>query len=156
VASAHYRIPYSNAAVTAALLHDVGKVLMARFLDPDALEYLRLSRLEGGEQASEAEVEILAASHGELGALVAAHWGMPDEIVRALQFHHDLGGAPDAHRRDAALVALSDVVAKEVAPSRLQPEVPGHERAAALGALELAATGFEEFADAVRLRFQRI
>jgi len=156
VASTHYRLPYSNAAVTAALLHDVGKVLMARFLDPDALEYLRLARLEGGAHTSEAEKEVLAASHGELGALVAAHWGMPDEIVRAVQFHHDLAGAPDEHRRDAALVALADVVAKEVAPSRVQPGVPEQERTNALAALGLAAAGFADFVATVRLRFERV
>lgn len=156
VASAHYRLPFSSAAVTAALLHDVGKVLMARFLDPDALEYLQLARLEGGEPCCLAEQEVLSVSHAELGALVAAHWGMPEEIVRAVQFHHDLAGAPDAHRRDAALVALADLAAKEVAPPRHPIPAPADERASILAALGLSAAGFDDYCSAARTRFARL
>lgn len=156
VTAEHFGQPYSAAAVTAALLHDVGKVLMARFLDPDALEYLRLARLEGGEQASSAEVEVLSASHGELGALVAAHWGMPEEIVRAIQFHHEPEESPAAHRRDAALVRLADLAAKDVAPSRLQAPAVEEERVAACEALGLACIGFDAFCEVVGRRFARV
>lgn len=156
VASPHFRIPFSTAAVTAALLHDVGKVLMARFLDPDALEYLQLARLAGGQECCMAEQEVLAVSHGELGALVAVHWGMPDEIVRAIQFHHDLGAAPEAHRRDAALVQLADAAAKEIAPPRNQGGVVEPERDAALTALGLSAEGFPAFVEAARARLARL
>jgi hypothetical protein len=81
---------------------------------------------------------------------------MPDEIVRAVQAHHDLEGAPEEHRRDAALVALADLAAKEVAPPRLPQVVTADERARVLGALELPAQGFERYVEAVRLRFARL
>ncbi len=156
VASPHFRLPFSAAAVTAALLHDVGKVLLARFLDPDTLEYLHLARLEGGFESCSAEQEVLAVSHAELGALVAAHWGMPDEIVRAIQFHHDLAGAPEALRRDAALVQLADSAAKEIAPSRIPGSPLDAERAAALAVLGLEAQGYPAFVEAARARFARL
>lgn len=155
-ASAHFRLPYSNAAVTAALLHDVGKVLMARFLDPETLDYLRLARMEGGHSMREAELEVLTISHGELGALVATHWGMPEEIARAVQYHHDLAGAPSAHRGDAALVQLADSVAKVVSPPRIRAEDDPEERAAALAHLGAPAADFDAFCALVRQRFARV
>lgn len=155
-ASAHFRLPYSTAAATAALLHDVGKVLMARFLEPETLDYLRLARMEGGHSLREAELEVLTISHGELGALVAAHWGMPEEITRAVQHHHDLAGAPRAHATDAALVALADSAAKVVSPPRIRAEDDPAERAAALALLGAPPAAFEGFCELVKQRFARI
>lgn len=156
LASPHFRLSYSTAGVTAALLHDVGKIVMARFLDPDTLEYLRLARVEGGESERGAEMEILAVSHGELGALVAAHWGMPEVIVRAVQYHHDLAGVPEAHRRDAALVKLADSAAKVVAPSRVPAHDDPEELAAAQAILRVVPEGFPAFCEAVERRFRKI
>jgi HD-like signal output (HDOD) protein len=151
LASPHFRLSYSTAGVTAALLHDVGKIVMARFLDPDTLEYLRLARVEGGESERGAEMEILAVSHGELGALVAAHWGMPE-----VQYHHDLAGVPEAHRRDAALVKVADSAAKVVAPSRLPAHDDPEELAAAQAILRIEPADFPAFCEAVERRFRKI
>jgi len=74
---------------TAALLHDVGKLVLARFLDRDLLDYLARSRQEGGRSALEAECEILGVHHGELGALICQHWELSDSICRGVMHHHD-------------------------------------------------------------------
>lgn len=156
VASAHFGLRDSSAAVTAALLHDVGKVLIARFLDPETLDYLRLACLEGGRSTLAGELEVLSISHGELGALVAAHWGLPQEIVGAIQHHHDLAGAPEAHRHDAALVRVADSVARAVAPQRIPSAEDPAELALALQGLGLVPERLPAFTEAVRARFLRI
>jgi HD-like signal output (HDOD) protein len=74
---------------TAALLHDVGKLVLARFLDRDLLDYLERSRREGGNSALEAEREILGVHHGELGGLICQHWDLSDNICRGVAYHHD-------------------------------------------------------------------
>jgi putative nucleotidyltransferase with HDIG domain len=152
----HFRLRPSPAAATAALLHDVGKVLLARFLDPETLDYLRLACLESGRTVHEAEHVVLSLSHGELGALVAAHWGMPEAIVRAVHHHHDLESAPEEARVDAALVQLADSTAKAVAPPRIAPLEDPRSLALALEVLGLRAEALPAFREAVRERLERL
>jgi HD-like signal output (HDOD) protein len=40
--------------------------------------------------ALDIELEIVALTHDELGAELARHWGLPEEIVTAIRFHHDV------------------------------------------------------------------
>lgn len=161
LAPAHYGLQpsasaSSSAAPTAALLHDVGKILMARFLDPETLDYLRLACMESGHTLHEAELQVLSVSHGELSALVAAHWGMPEEIVRAVHHHHDPAAAPEAGRTDAALVQLADATAKVVAPAHIRAHEDPRELETALQILGLSRADLPAFHDAVRARFVRI
>lgn len=156
LAGAHFRLGSSTVAVTAALLHDVGKVVMARFLDPETLDYLALARVEGGDTGREAELEILSVTHGELGGLIADHWGMPEEIARAVQYHHDLANAPEAFRRDACLVQLADAAAKVVAPPRYPTIDDPAELDLALAGLGLKRADFPAFCEAAKARFQKL
>jgi len=73
---------------TAALLHDIGKLLLARHLEPDLQRYLRLARESGGMAEERAEIEVLGVHHAELGGLVAQHWNLPPEIVEGISYHH--------------------------------------------------------------------
>src|SRR5581483_6124697 len=98
-------------AFTAALLHDVGKLVLVRFLSRDLQELLERARSEGHVAALEAEREILGVDHAELGELVVQHWGLPDAIARPIAAHHapteDDGPVADA-------VHLADVIAKRI------------------------------------------
>lgn len=152
-ASAKLGVPSSTAAVTAALLHDVGKVLLARFLDPETLDHLRLALLEG-KPTRAAEREVLALTHAELGALVAAHWGLPDDVVAAIRHHHEPADAPEPGRADALAVQVADVVAKEVAPPSVALDPA--ERELVLAVAGVSAAAFEEFCAGVRKRFELV
>jgi len=156
VASPHFGLPFSSVAATAALLHDVGKVLLVRVLDPETRDYLRLACLEGGRSLAQAEHEVLALSHAELGALVAAHWGLPEPIVAAIRHHHDLGGAPLEARYDVALVQLAEASAHEVAPPLLRGARDPDETAGALAHLVLSPERLPAFHAGVRARFERV
>jgi putative nucleotidyltransferase with HDIG domain len=95
---------------TAALLHDVGKLVMARFLDHDLLDMIQLV---AGEEFGRrrAEREVLGVDHAELGALVAQTWRLPASLVRGIGYHHSpqLGDDPICYG-----VHIADVVAKAV------------------------------------------
>lgn len=75
-------------AQTAALLHDIGKIVMARYLKPDILAYLHSADQGDPNISLSAEREILNVHHGELGGLIAQHWKLPDIIVRSIIYHH--------------------------------------------------------------------
>jgi len=72
-------------AFTAALLHDLGQVVMAQFLDPKLMHLIEIAK-EEGLSSREAEVAILGVHQGEVGALVAQEWRLPDPIVRAIAY----------------------------------------------------------------------
>ena len=105
------RIP--NDAVTAALLHDIGKIVLANYLKKDVLEAITAA-IVGGQPRVDAEMEILEVHHGEVGGLIAQAWGLPDRIGRAIRYHHhpDLALEPVV---DA--VFLANVVADATEPN---------------------------------------
>ncbi|MDQ7006799.1 MAG: HDOD domain-containing protein [Acidobacteriota bacterium] len=84
---------------TAAVLHDIGKLLISRHLDANLLERLARARDEEGRCGFLAEVEVLGIHHGQLGAMMARSWGLPAEIVRGIEYHHDplAGGGGVCH-----------------------------------------------------------
>lgn len=96
------RLP--GATATAALLHDVGKLLMARFVDRALLGGVAGAR-DAGVPPVDAEREVLGVDHAELGALVAHSWGLPAPLVHGIGRHHDPDGD---HGGIAAAVALAD------------------------------------------------
>lgn len=80
--------PIPPEAFTAALLHDVGKLILSRFLDPEVSRVLAMAMNEGRLGRLDAEREVLTVHHGELGGLVGQQWELPDGIVRGVTYHH--------------------------------------------------------------------
>ncbi|MBL9201896.1 MAG: HDOD domain-containing protein [Opitutaceae bacterium] len=73
---------------TAAILHDVGKLVMSRFLDPEIIGYIRRAQEVDGLPRLEAESMLLGVHHGELGGLIAQHWALPHRVVQGIIHHH--------------------------------------------------------------------
>lgn len=55
----------------------------------------------------EIEIEIVGATHAEVGSRVCLKWNLPEEIVEAVAFHHHPADAP-SHTKLAAIVAMAD------------------------------------------------
>jgi putative nucleotidyltransferase with HDIG domain len=72
---------------TAALLHDVGKIIMGEFVR-DSLA--KICALVSTQRVSfvEAEQFVIGINHAELGGKIAAYWNFPVEIREAISFHH--------------------------------------------------------------------
>jgi HD-like signal output (HDOD) protein len=142
------------AAVTAALLHDVGKLVMARFLNKDVQAMLKRAADEGHRSRIEAEVELLQVHHGELGGLIAQHWKLPDQIVVGVIYHHtpeEIGAEPVAHATH-----IADVVAKSIgAGLEEENQDPGADLASLRG-LGMSPGGFEDLCAAVHDRFHEV
>lgn len=82
-------------AFTAALLHDIGKLVLNRFLTPGIVALMKRAQSEGGLSPCQAEREIIEVHHAEVGGLVAQHWALPARIVNAIQYHHDVAVGDD-------------------------------------------------------------
>jgi HD-like signal output (HDOD) protein len=101
-------------AVTAALLHDVGKLVMARFLDAQTLARLAEARAKG-RPAREAECEALGLDHAELGGHIAQQWKLPAPLASAICHHHvpELSPHPITDAVHIANVAAKLVIARD-------------------------------------------
>jgi len=90
--------------VAAALLHDVGKLLLARarpdYVPPSA------ARCTPEERARQEQRE-LGVDHASLGGLLLERWGLPEGLVNAVFRHHRAKSAGEP----ASLVRLGDMVA---------------------------------------------
>lgn len=83
------KIGLKNAEETsvAALLHDIGKVVVFQQYPKDFAEIVRLAK---EEQLSivEAEESVLGINHAEIGGIVLNSWSLPSSLCEAVQYHH--------------------------------------------------------------------
>jgi putative nucleotidyltransferase with HDIG domain len=75
----------------AGLLHDVGRLVLAQG-QPKA--YRALIREAGGLPSAEQENAAFGGNHAEVGAYLLGLWGLPEEAVEALAWHHRPGACP--------------------------------------------------------------
>ena len=90
-------------AAVAGLLHDIGQLVMIANRAADYRTAIRLAQDEG-LATWEAEERVFGAAHMSVGGYLLGLWGLGDEIVEAVRFHHVPGAAP--HRRFSALTAV--------------------------------------------------
>lgn len=90
-------------AFMAGMLHDVGKLILWQALPDQVAEVDK--RCEGtGEPEWKSEHALVSTTHAEFGAYLLGVWGLPDNIVEAVAFHHFPGRCP--HREFSALTAV--------------------------------------------------
>ena len=73
---------------TAALLHNIGKLVMGNYLEVDADPICALTAQEE-LTFEQAEERILGINHAEVGAELLHRWSVPDEIVQVVRWHLD-------------------------------------------------------------------
>ena len=81
------RYPQSEKAFTAALMHDIGKIILARFAPQGLAEIVATMQTEQMAMY-DAEKKVMGLSHPALGAWVLGRWSLPAPIVEAVEFHH--------------------------------------------------------------------
>ncbi len=81
--------PDDDLTFLAGMLHDVGYSVLAH-LDIESSDELQVRMLtEPDHLALSIEREIVELTHDELGAELARHWNLTEEIVSAIRFHHE-------------------------------------------------------------------
>jgi putative nucleotidyltransferase with HDIG domain len=71
---------------TAALLHDVGRLVLARVSEEPADQ--ERARVSTPEERAHDERRRLGFDHASLGALMVTRWGLPIRLARAVRNHH--------------------------------------------------------------------
>ncbi len=97
-------------ALTAGLLHDIGKLVLASKVQSDYDKILK-EISQSGKPAHEVEYDIIGASHAEVGAYLLGLWGLSDSIVEAIAYHHDPMKSPGSKSSCLTAVHVSNVIA---------------------------------------------
>ncbi len=92
---------------TAALLHDIGKLVLDLFVGGE-LEVIRELVKDEGLTFMEAEIMVLGTDHAAIGAELLRRWGFPQETIFAVRAHHDEDWM--IQNQTAAIVALSNML----------------------------------------------
>ena len=88
---------------TAALLHDVGKLILGDFVDED---YHKIEKaLNQGLSFEVAENIVLGIDHADVGAQILSKWSIPDAIINAVRWHH----SPEATKRPDTMLDIVHV-----------------------------------------------
>lgn len=93
-----------ESASIAALVHDIGKLVMVRYLKADVSSILK-RRDERGISFVEAERDLFDTDHAEVGGEMARRWGFPDDIQVAIERHHQVPVVEPSPTLDAVMVA---------------------------------------------------
>jgi putative nucleotidyltransferase with HDIG domain len=103
-------------AVTAALLHDIGKLVL--LADGDRRwTTLNDRALNRKVPVYVIEQEADGITHAHIGAHLLSLWGLPDGIVEAVAHHHDPAAVDGLAFDGVAGVHIADALAHEVTPS---------------------------------------
>ncbi len=85
--------PYAS---TAALLHDIGKLVMGGLQSESDMELVEERRYAARESLVQAERQVLGHSSCEAGAALLEAWNLPEEIVAAVRMRSDPDRSKDA------------------------------------------------------------
>ena len=75
-------------AYTAGLLHDIGKLVLDRFVS-EARPLFYKNMHKGDQQFLKLEQQILGTNHLEVGERLARNWSLPETIVEAIGLHNE-------------------------------------------------------------------
>ena len=79
---------------TAALLHDVGKLVLGEYVNDDFQKIK--TAVSQGVSFEVAETRALGTNHADVGAQILTRWSLPPEIVNTVQWHHEPEAADQA------------------------------------------------------------
>lgn len=84
------RVRYANVnlAFTSGLLHDIGKIVLSRYV---AEEFTAILTLVNEHKLAfiEAERQVLGFDHTQVGGMVAERWKLPEPIVRCIKYQYE-------------------------------------------------------------------
>jgi putative nucleotidyltransferase with HDIG domain len=103
----------AEAAFTAGVLHDMGKMILAGNL-PSAYKGVRKLRDSKHLADYAAEVEVFGATHANVGACLLAAWGLPLGILEAVAWHHEPERSSESGFSLLAAVHAANVFAHQV------------------------------------------
>jgi HD-like signal output (HDOD) protein len=92
-----------------ALLHDMGKVILAMHF-PDEYAAVLLSARQTGSALELKEKEMLGIDHAAVAYFLLDRWQFPQALMISVRYHHAPENADREAKRDARVVSLADTL----------------------------------------------
>ncbi len=96
----------------AGLLHDIGKIVMDRYLQDDFRQALQLAHVRS-IPLYEAEHEVIGADHTRVGAWLGIKWNLAEELIQTIRWHHDPLSVPPEHWELNALCHVANFICNQ-------------------------------------------
>lgn len=131
--------PVRGGVETAAMLHDVGKVVVLE-RTPAHFERALLQSHEEGLSMHAVEQQLAGFSHAEVGGYLLSLWGLPNSIVEAVANHHEPKRLPRAEFDLTAAVYTANCLANEIEAKQHRSGIE-HAPVLDVGYLEMLGVG---------------
>lgn len=118
--AAHLEPQAREETFIAGLLADVGVIILDEAMPKDYGEIAAEYRPDGPTDLAKRELALIGVDHGEVSAMVLAHWQLPDVVCDAVAGHPWELEKPEASPL-SRLVGAADILSKHLCDS--QPEV---------------------------------
>lgn len=100
----------------ATILHDIGKVVFIRNT-PDLYKEICNRQKETKEPLFKLEKDFLDTTHAEIGGYLMGLWGLPENIVKAITYHHTPLSFPHAIFNTITAVYISNIILHQATPT---------------------------------------
>jgi putative nucleotidyltransferase with HDIG domain len=139
----------ADAAFSAGLLHDIGKMVIACFL-PEQRKSVVDERVVD-KQAMDFDIEerVLGYSHAHIGGFLAEKWKLPHKLIDAITCHH----TPQLSQLEeplAPIIYMADFVAKDTFYDRDERHLVGTPDPTVMESLGVKEDDFEMFRDLLK------
>ena len=101
-------LQHKHLIYTAALLKDIGKLILGRFV-AFSLEEINILVNSKGFSFNDAEKKIIGMNHEEIGAMVGQKWCFSDKLIYIIRHHH-LSNESAREDLETSLVYLADII----------------------------------------------
>jgi putative nucleotidyltransferase with HDIG domain len=102
------RSQHKHLIFTAALLKDIGKLILGRFV-AFSFEEINILVNSKGFSFNDAENKIIGMNHEELGAMVGQKWCFSEKLIYIIRHHH-LSNKSAREDLETSLVYLADII----------------------------------------------
>jgi putative nucleotidyltransferase with HDIG domain len=102
-----------DVTVLSALLHDIGRLVLASKMPEQFVATLSDSS-EQGSEGFQAEEKLLGTSHAEVGAYLLGLWSIPELAVEAIAHHHRPTRIPHSGFDSSIALYVADRLAHEL------------------------------------------
>jgi putative nucleotidyltransferase with HDIG domain len=104
-------IQTQNNIYLAGLIHDVGKIILDRFMHDVYKEIVKITYNEN-ISVTEAEQRVMGETHARVGGWLMEAWNLPPIFIDVASYHHSVMETQEDTRLEVALVSLSNQLAR--------------------------------------------
>jgi len=99
----------ADVVFTGGIIHNVGKVVIALYVQQGFMEILNRVQ-EKGITFHEAEKDVLGFNHQEVGEKILEKWNFPPVLRSIVRFYQDPELAPAAHQLEVSIVHIANAI----------------------------------------------